>query len=180
IPLAYRLFFLYIEPISALVGAFYAGWLPAQYLAYLAYLSSSPSTSTSSPSLSSSPTSSASMPPNVNPDTPTLISLQQLANLYLLFAINEHCVLSSTNSLRTWRTLLAGLLLADFGHLVTMVPMARSLGEGAGAGGGGGWWGWWEVFGRFWGWDAMLWGSVGFVYVGASMRMAFLLGVGLG
>ncbi|TFK85167.1 hypothetical protein K466DRAFT_199908 [Polyporus arcularius HHB13444] len=145
IPLAYRLFFLYIEPVSAIVGAFYAGWQPAQYLAYL--------------------TTSAT--PAADPDTSTTIALQQLANLYVLFAINEHFVLSSTASLRTWRALLAGLLVADFGHLLTMVPMARERGYG-------------EVFGRFWAWDAMLWGSVGFVYVGASMRTAFLLGVGLG
>ncbi len=149
IPLVYRLFFLYIEPVSAIVGAFYAGWQPAQYLAYL-------TTSSASSSL-----------PAIDPDTSTTIALQQLANLYVLFAINEHFVLSSTASLRTWRTLLAGLLVADFGHLLTMVPMARERGYG-------------EVFGRFWAWDAMLWGSVGFVYAGASMRTAFLLGVGLG
>ncbi len=145
IPLAYRLFFLYIEPVSAIVGAFYAGWQPAQYLAYL----------------TTSSTSAA------DPGTSTTIALQQLANLYVLFAINEHFVLSSTASLRTWRALLAGLLVADFGHLLTMVPMARERGFG-------------EVFRRFWAWDAMLWGSVGFVYAGASMRTAFLLGVGLG
>ena len=152
IPLAYRLFFLYIEPISALVGAFYAGWQPAQYLAYL----------------TASPSSPAAPNANLSPDTPTLISLQQLANLYVLFALNEHFVLSSTASLRTWRALLAGLLVADLGHLLTMVPLAREREAG-----------FWEVFGRFWAWDAMLWGSVGFVYAGAAMRTAFLLGVGI-
>ncbi|KAI0705732.1 hypothetical protein C8T65DRAFT_652597 [Cerioporus squamosus] len=149
IPLAYRLFFLYIEPISALLGAFYAGWQPAQYLAYL---------TTSAPTLPPSP--------GAGPDTSTTIALQQLANVYVLFAINEHFVLSSTASRRTWRALLAGLLVADVGHLLTMVPMARERGFG-------------EVFGRFWAWDAMLWGSVGFVYAGASMRTVFLLGVGM-
>ena len=149
IPLAYRLFFLYIEPISALVGAFYAGWQPAQYLAYLT-------------------TSPAAPNANPGPDTPTLISLQQLANLYVLFALNEHFVLSSTVSVRTWRTLLAGLLVADLGHLLTMVPLAWEREAG-----------FWEVFGRFWAWDAMLWGSVGFVYAGAAMRTAFLLEVGI-
>ncbi|OJT12517.1 hypothetical protein TRAPUB_10918 [Trametes pubescens] len=148
IPLAYRLFFLYIEPISALVGAFYAGARPSEYLTYL---SSSPTTA-----------SLAQAPP-----TPTLISLYQLANLYLLFALNEHLVLSSTASRRTWRRLLFGLLIADLGHLATMVPLAQEKGFAA-------------VFLNFWAWNAMEWGSVAFVYMGATMRSSFLLGVGLG
>ena len=108
IPLAYRLFFLYIEPISALVGAYYAAFKPTTYLDLL-----SPDSATS--------------PSNTLP-APTLSSLYQLANLYLLFALNEHLVLSSTTSLRTWRTLLFCLLIADFGHLATMVPLAREKG----------------------------------------------------
>jgi len=149
IPLLYRLFFLFIEPISAVVGAYYAAGKPAEYLAYLS--SASPSASVSAP-----------MPP-----TPTLISLYQLSNLYLLFALNEHLVLSSTCSRRTWRRLLFCLLVADFGHLATMVPLAREKGFT-------------EVFLGFGRWTAMEWGSVGFVYAGAGMRMSFLAGLGLG
>lgn len=78
IPLLYRLCFLYIEPISALVGAYFAALQPADYLAYLAPTPASPAVVAS-----------------VAPPTPTLISLFQLANLYLLFALNEHFVLSS-------------------------------------------------------------------------------------
>jgi hypothetical protein len=88
--------------------------------------------------------------------------LLQLANLYLLFALNEHLVLSSTNSLKTWRRLLFGLLVADFGHLISMAPLGA------------------DVFWRVGDWNAMVWGSVGFVYAGASMRMSFLAGLGLG
>ncbi|TBU58650.1 hypothetical protein BD310DRAFT_958775 [Dichomitus squalens] len=150
IPLAYRLFFLYIEPLSAIVGAIYAGGLPAQYLAYL----------------TSSPTAAA-LTRIATPPTATLISLYQLSNLYLLFALNEHFVLKSTSSVRTWRALLFGLLTADFGHLATMIPLAQEKG-------------WAEVFLRFWAWNAMEWGSVGFVYAGASMRTSFLLGLGFG
>lgn len=148
IPLAYRLFFLYIEPVSALVGAFYAGARPSEYLTYL-------SSSASSASLAQAP------------PTPTLIALYQLANLYLLFALNEHLVLSSTTSRRTWRRLLFGLLVADIGHLATMIPLAQEKGFAA-------------VFLNFWAWNAMEWGSVAFVYMGATMRSSFLLGVGLG
>jgi len=148
-PLLYRLFFLFIEPISALVGSYYAAGQPLQYLAYL---SPTKCTTAISP-----------------PPTETLISLYQLSNLYLLFALNQHLVLSSSRSLTTWRRLLFGLLIADFGHLATMWPLA--VGRGAE--------GVWEVFGKVWAWDAMEWGSVGFVYVGALTRICFLLGVGL-
>lgn len=136
----YRLFFLYIEPISALAGAYYAAFRPVDYLNDLSF---------------------GLAPPPTPPATQTGMALLQLANLYLLFALNEHFVLSSTDSVRTWRRLLAGLLIADFGHLVTMAPVG------------------WNVFWRVWEWNAMVWGSVGFVYVGATMRMCFLAGVGL-
>jgi len=148
IPLLYRLFFLFIEPISALVGAYWAAGKPGEYLSYL--------------SSSSSTELSASTPP-----TPTLISLYQLSNLYLLFALNEHLVLSSTTSRRTWRRLLFCLLVADFGHLATMLPLAWEKGLA-------------EVYLNFPQWTAMEWGSVGFVYAGASMRISFLAGLGLG
>lgn len=100
IPLAYRLFFLYIEPVSALVGAYYAYFAPATYLS----LTTFPSSSTSSP-----------VPTPV--DLATLTALRQLANLYLLFAFNEALVLRSTSNIAVWRTLLFGLLVADLGHL---------------------------------------------------------------
>lgn len=141
IPLWYRLFFLYIEPLSALAGAYYAAFRPADYLADLSFGDLKPSTAPA--------------------PTQTNMALLQLANLYLLFALNEHFVLSSTNSMITWRRLLVGLLIADFGHLVTMAP--------AGSG----------IFWRVWEWNAMAWGSVGFVYAGATTRMCFLAGVGL-
>lgn len=142
----YRLFFLYIEPVSALLGAYYAAFRPEAYLRDLSLQNAVQQQS------------SSTVPPLA---TQTNMVLLQLANLYFLFALNEHFVLSSTSSLLTWRRLLMGLLIADFGHLVTMSPL------------GG------EVFWRFWDWNAMVWGSVGFVYVGASMRLCFLSGIGL-
>ena len=151
--LIYRLFFLYIEPISALVGAYYAAFKP---ITYLELLSPTPAQLYSS-------TSPQSTPNTLN--VQTLSSLYQLANLYLLFALNEHFVLSRSSSLRTWRTLLVGLLIADFGHLATMVPVALQPG-GRGLE---------EVFVKWWTWNAMEWGSLGFVYVGAGMRVSFLV-----
>ncbi|KAI0053769.1 hypothetical protein FA95DRAFT_484709 [Auriscalpium vulgare] len=136
----YRLFFLYIEPISALAGAYYAAIRPTDYLRDLV----APTQLTAS-----------------YPDTPAHMVLYQLANLYLLFALNEHLVLSSTTSIRTWKRLLFGLLVADFGHLATMAPAGL------------------EIFWKVWTWNAMAWGSVGFVYMGATMRICFLAGMGL-
>ncbi|KZP02263.1 hypothetical protein FIBSPDRAFT_880457 [Athelia psychrophila] len=137
--LPYKLFFLYIEPISAIAGAYYAAIQPQDYLQDLA------------------PTA-----PTPHMTTAMGMTLMQLANLYALFALHEHLVLSSTSSLKVWRRILFCLLVADFGHLATMAP----LGSG--------------IFWRFWEWNAMAWGSVGFVYVGASMRLSFLAGLGLG
>jgi hypothetical protein len=138
----YKLFFLYLEPISALAGAYYAALKPA---AYLEDLTMSPSVVSNTPTLT----------------VPMSMSLSQLANLYLLFAINEHLVLSSTFSMTVWRRLLFCLLVADFGHLATMIPLGS------------------DVFWKVWEWNAMVWGSVGFVYLGASLRISFLAGLGM-
>jgi hypothetical protein len=147
----YKLFFLYIEPLSALGGAYYAHFMPKQYLHDLSLSSSRP----------------AAHLVNMPITTQTSMALTQLANLYLLFALNEHLVLSSTNDLRTWKTLLFGLLVADFGHLYSMMPVSAAAGD-------------YGVFWKVWEWNAMCWGSVAFVYMGALMRTMFLLGVGLG
>ncbi|KAF8505933.1 hypothetical protein F5888DRAFT_1791884 [Russula emetica] len=143
IPFPYRLFFLYIEPISALAGMYYAAIHPSDYLLDLV-------------SPIQGDFSRAAL------DTPTSMTLFQLSNLYLLFALNEHLVLSSTSSMKTWRRLLFSLLVADFGHLATMIPAGT------------------EIFWNVSKWNAMAWGSVGFVYLGASLRLCFLAGVGLG
>src|SRR5271169_228134 len=97
-PAVYRLFFLTIEPISALVGAYFANFQPQAYLE-LTHASSAPQ---------------GAIPLG------TQVVLTQLANLYFLFAINEALVLRSTSDLLVWRTLLFGLLVADLGHLYSV------------------------------------------------------------
>lgn len=141
LPRFYTAFFLFIEPISALVGAFYAYSRPLEYL-QLTHYASSPSIESAIP-------------------LSTSIVLSQLANLYLLFAINEALVLRSTSDLRVWKTVLVGLLLADFGHLYSV----RGLGA--------------EIYWNVLRWNKMDWGNVGFVYAGATMRILFLWGVGM-
>ncbi|KAL7934998.1 hypothetical protein V8C35DRAFT_24245 [Trichoderma chlorosporum] len=97
LPLAYRLFFLLLEPISALVGAFYTHFLQQRYLELL-----------------DDATAPARVPRG------TSIAMSQLANMYFFFAINEAIVLRSTRDLRVWRAVLLVLLIADFGHLYSM------------------------------------------------------------
>ncbi|KAK0113004.1 hypothetical protein ONS95_014713 [Cadophora gregata] len=141
LPRFYTAFFLIIEPISALVGAFYAHFRPLEYL-QLTHTGSAPSWESTIP-------------------LSTSIVLSQLANLYLLFAINEALVLRSTSDLRVWKTVLFGLLLADFGHLYSV--------KGLGA----------QIYWNALKWNRMDWGNVGFVYAGAAMRMLFLAGFGM-
>ncbi|TDZ23584.1 hypothetical protein Cob_v003537 [Colletotrichum orbiculare MAFF 240422] len=136
-PLVYRLFFLTIEPFSALLGAYFAHFRQVEYLSL---------------------THAASKPDAIPQGT--AIVLSQLANLYFLFALNEALVLRAATDLRVWKTVLFGLLVADFGHLYSV----RSLGP--------------DVYYNFFKWNAIDWGNVPFVYVGASMRIAFLAGVG--
>ena len=139
IPRGYRLFFLFIEPFSALVGAYYSFFHQQSYLEL---------------------THAPSAPVTGIPLT-TQVVLRQLSNLYFLFAINEALVLRSTSDLRVWRTLLFGLLVADFGHLYSVSGLGSQV---------------------YWNtslWTAMDFGNVGYVYLGAMMRTAFLLGVGL-
>ncbi|RKU47961.1 hypothetical protein DL546_002831 [Coniochaeta pulveracea] len=139
VPLVYRLFFLIIEPISALVGAYYAHLDQTTYL-NLTHASSAPSL----------------IP------TGTSIVLSQLANLYSLFALNEALVLRSTSDIRVWKTVLFCLLVADIGHLYTV----RQLGP--------------QIYWSVTKWNAIDWGNIPFVYLGAILRVAFLCNVGLG
>lgn len=141
-PIAYRLFFLYIEPISALVGAFYAHFRQDDYL-LLTHAASAPA-------------------PGAIP-TGTSIVLSQLANLYMLFTLNEALVLRSTSDLRVWKTVLFGLLVADLGHLWTVRQLGLDI----------------YLPWNFARWNAIDWGNIPFVYLGASMRAAFISGVGL-
>lgn len=99
IPLLYQLFFLWIEPFSTAVGAYYAHFSQPAYMIMTAAPLTIP-------------------PPPVT--TTTSIVLTQLANLYFVFALNEALVLRSTNDLAVWRAFLFGLLVADFGHLFSV------------------------------------------------------------
>ena len=93
----YKYFFLYIEPISALLGAYYSHFQKQTYLTL---------------------THAASAPDRAIPIS-TQVVLSQLANLYFLFAVNEALVLRISD-LRVWQTVLFCLLVADIGHLYSI------------------------------------------------------------
>jgi len=138
----YRLFFLYIEPATALLGAFFAA-RPAEYLALCI------------------PHNTYTKPLLTNPPVEVDIALYQLSNIFLFVALNEHVVLSSTDSMKTWRALLGCLLIADIGHLLTNLPLGVSV--------------LWKVNE----WKPDTYGTIGFVCLCAIMRIAFLSGLGL-
>ena len=140
IPFAYRCFFLFVEPFSAIVGAYSSFFRQQTYLDLTHAVS-------------------ARTPTGI--PLSTQIVLAQLSNLYFLFAWNEALVLRSTNDLRVWRTLLFCLLVADLGHLYSVSPLGLPI--------------YYDILK----WNAIDWGNVGFVYVGATMRIAFLLGIGI-
>ncbi|KIY68431.1 hypothetical protein CYLTODRAFT_453583 [Cylindrobasidium torrendii FP15055 ss-10] len=98
IPLTYRVFFLYIEPIVTIAVACYAALKPSGYLGAVA----------------------SSIQHTVIHTNQTKVVLEQLGNVYLFMALNEYFVLSSTRSTTTWKRLLLALLIADCGHLVSM------------------------------------------------------------
>jgi hypothetical protein len=141
VPLVYRASFLFVEPLFALFGAIFAHFRPLEYLQLT--------------HAASAPTISAAIP------LATSIVLTQLANLYLLFALNEALLLRSTSDMRVWRTVLLGCLIADFGHLYSVSALGPDI--------------YWKIAQ----WNIMDFGNVGFVYAGASLRIAFLCGIGL-
>ena len=136
----YRIFFLYVEPLSAVTGAYYAHFQPHTYLR-LTHASSAPKST-------------------VPISTRTVLS--QLANLYFLFAINEALVLRSTADLKVWKAVLFCLLVADIGHLYSVHHLGL------------------PIYLNVLDWNAIDFGNIGFVYVGAFMRLSFLLVYGRG
>lgn len=138
IPPLYRLVFLWLEPVSILTGAIYAHFFQSTYLAL---------------------THAASAPGSAVPIS-TSIVLTQLANLYLGLAVLEASVLRATSDIKVWKVFIIGLLLADIGHLYSVLPVGT------------------RVYWQYWSWNAIDWGNVAFVYFLAATRICMLLGVG--
>lgn len=140
-PWIYRLFFLYIEPLSIFIGAIIAFFFPKTYLEIVHAAHTSQTLPYSRPNA---------------PDTQILLS--QLANVYILFALNEALVLRSTSDIQVWRTMQKVLLIADFGHLCIVFGLGTNVRWDAG-----------ELSTTDWGKPLLF----------AGLRIAFLIGVGL-
>lgn len=139
VPGFYRFVFLWVEPCSILLGAVYAACFQTTYLDLTMHAPSAPD---------------ALVPIS------TKIVLTQLANMYFGLAFLEASVLRATADVTVWKSFLVGLLLADFGHLYSVLPLGT------------------HVYWAFWRWNAIDMGNVPFVYFLALTRIALLLGVG--
>ncbi|XPS81213.1 hypothetical protein M3J09_013153 [Ascochyta lentis] len=142
-PWFYRLVFLYLEPVSILAGAVQAYFFQSAYLT-LTHAPSAPS------------------PTSLVPVS-TSIVLTQLANLYLGLAMTEALILRVTTEYSVWKALIVVLLVADVGHLYSVLPLGFS-----------------RAFLQWWNWNAIDWGNVGWVYFLALTRICMLLRVGFG
>lgn len=138
VPAFYRLVFLYLEPLSICAGAVQAFFFQRAYLS-LTHAASAPS----------------AVPVG------TSIVLTQLANLYLGLALTEALVLRVTSEYSVWKALITVLLIADVGHLYSVLPLGFA-----------------RAFLQCWNWNAIDWGNVGWVYFLALTRLCMLLGIG--
>jgi hypothetical protein len=138
LPIAYKLFFLYIEPVSALVGSYYAFFKPDTYL-MLTHAQSSPSTGI---------------------PLATQVVLAQLSNLY--FLCHKRSIRSSINP---------GLACLEDSTIGSACRRSRTSLQRECSWTGG------VLESAKLDRDGL--GNVAFVYLGATMRIAFLLGLGI-
>jgi hypothetical protein len=106
IPLPYRIFFLYIEPVFALGGTYLAFFQPERLLTGTIPL----------------PGIIAASPLTVTPIMQLLIT--NIGALYALFAMNEAIVLRVTREKAVWVTIIAAMLVSDVGHIYAVWKIA--------------------------------------------------------
>ncbi|KAH8801388.1 hypothetical protein F5884DRAFT_740347 [Xylogone sp. PMI_703] len=153
IPAIYRIYFLTIEPLMALSGAYLCLFQPTRFIT-----STVPSTTLRN--LSVSPSSSpSSLSATITPLTQLLLT--NLASLYILFTINEAVVLRVTKEIAVWKAVVFSMVCADLGHLWAVVQ-AGGFDEGVG------------------GWVGEEWVNVGILVLGLGLRVGFLCGLGVG
>jgi hypothetical protein len=151
IPLPYRFFHLYIEPLLLVPGGIYLSlFQPRKFL-----LSTTPSALVL-------PYDPSLLEPA--PITPLIRQLlTNTAGLYILFMLNELLVLRLSNDIRIWRAVVLAMLCCDLVHLwgvwVAGGPeFMLSPGE----------------------WRLEDWVNPGLLGAGAVLRVCFLAGVGIG
>jgi hypothetical protein len=111
IPLLYRIWFHYLEPLCALNGAYLAYFQPSTYLHMTSFPSPSPTSAT---------------PP---PPASTLHVSTHVAALYLFFTLAEILVTRSTNDRKVWKALFWSMLGSDLGYLVACWEVGGEGGE---------------------------------------------------
>ncbi|KAI9745226.1 MAG: hypothetical protein M1818_001504 [Claussenomyces sp. TS43310] len=138
VALPYRLYFLYFEPIMTLSGAYLCLFSPLDFLA-------------------------RATPLDVTTVTPlTHLLLTQIACLYIFHGFTEAIILRLSNDARVWRTLAAGIAIADLGHLYSLYAAAP------------------RAFVNVPGWTRDEWINYGILTLGLALRIGMLLGVGIG
>ncbi|OMP84346.1 hypothetical protein BK809_0000353 [Diplodia seriata] len=150
IPLIYRAFFTFLEPIFALNGAYIYVASPTKTLQIIT-------------------------PPGLHAQTlhqtpiETML-LWQVASLYVLFALVELGVLRYVGTQRRdiWRLVLASIIVSsDIGHLWALKLVADAAGQPEAFYDPRAWTRWQD------------WGNQGLTWFGFGLRIAFVVGVGL-
>jgi hypothetical protein len=159
IPLFYRIFHLYIEPLVLIPGGIYlALFQPSQFI-----YSTTP-LPVSSPYAPSTLLKATSAPSHL-----TLFLLYNTAALYSMFGLTELLVLRAAEKLNAkdqvsvWKALLFAILVCDFGHLAAL---GKIMGPS------------WVVDWK--GWRGEDWTNIVILGTGIVLRLCFLLGVGMG
>ena len=101
IPWPYTLFFLYLEPLFAFLGALQAAFLPSRYLTFF--------TPRTHPLISTDAQIT---------DSVFQVPFDQVAACYVLFAWNEAITLRvARNDIRVWKAIVGGIAMCDVLHL---------------------------------------------------------------
>lgn len=102
--------------------------------------------------------SSASAP--ITPLIKLLVS--QVSSLYLLFAWNQGIILRVTSDIKVWKALFVGMVISDVGHLFSLCVADPS------------------TFFDVLSWRSTDWINEGTLLMGLALRVAFLMGFGVG
>ncbi|KAK7532505.1 uncharacterized protein J3D65DRAFT_606389 [Phyllosticta citribraziliensis] len=148
VPLVYRVYMLWLEPVFAVIGAYLYIFTPTDALQIIT-------------------------PPPLHPQTLQQTPIEKLlmwevASLYVYFAFIEFVVLRYVGSERRdiWRLVVAGILLCDMGHLWSLKLVADASGQPSAL---------WDP--RMWTrWED--WGNQFTTWFGFLLRVSFILGVG--
>ncbi|PGH07958.1 hypothetical protein GX51_01398 [Blastomyces parvus] len=149
LPVLCRLWFQYVEPLTALGGAYLTYFRPATYLEM-----------THAPSFAATGRAAAARTPPLT--EVTTFALKQLSAAFVFLGLAEGLVLNSTSELRVYRAVVFAMLACDLVYMSSL----RGL--------GGSEWYWVQP----WVWDKAGWGNFGLTWLGILLRVLFFYDVG--